>query len=165
MSAGSDVSDFSLRDRLHIGVIGAGECDAGLAALAEEVGRRIAEAGAVLVCGGLAGVMAAACRGAKAAGGITVGILPGIDRSEANRFVDIAIASGINEARNLAIIRTADVLIAVGGSYGTLSEIGFALKAGKRVIGLETWEIEGITMVGSADAAVKAALAAVLREQ
>lgn len=147
-----------MRTRPHVGVIGAGDCDAALAALAEAVGRRIAEAGAVLVCGGAGGVMEAACRGAKTAGGLTVGILPGKDRAEANPFVDIAIATGINEARNLAIIRTADVLVAVGGSYGTLSEIGFALKAGKRVVGLETWDIKGVEKADSPEAAVSVAL-------
>jgi uncharacterized protein (TIGR00725 family) len=141
----------------YIGVIGAGECGAELAALAEAVGRGIAEAGAVLVCGGMGGVMEAACRGAKAAGGMTVGILPGPDRTGANRYVDVAIATGIGEARNLAIIRTADALIAVGGSYGTLSEIGFALKMGKRVVGLRTWEIKGIMLAAAADEAVRLA--------
>jgi uncharacterized protein (TIGR00725 family) len=129
-----------------------------MARLAEEVGRGIAEAGAVLVCGGMGGVMEAACRGAKAAGGLTVGILPGPDRTGANEHVDIAIATGINEARNLAIIRTSDVLIAIGGSYGTLSEIGFALKAGKKVIGLKTWEIEGIEPAATAADAVAMAM-------
>ena len=143
--------------RKFIGVIGAGECDAELGVLADAVGRGIADAGAVLVCGGIGGVMEAACRGAKAAGGTTVGILPGPDRSGANEYVDIAIATGIGEARNLAIIRTSDVLIAVGGSYGTLSEIGFALKMGKRVIGLKTWEIKGIVPAASAEEAVRLA--------
>lgn len=147
-----------MRTRPHVGVIGAGDCDAALAALAEAVGRRIAEAGAVLVCGGAGGVMEAACRGAKTAGGLTVGILPGKDRAEANEYVDVAVATGINEARNLAIIRTADVLVAVGGSYGTLSEIGFALKAGKRVVGLETWDIKGVEKADSPEAAVSVAL-------
>jgi hypothetical protein len=147
-----------LRTKPHVGVIGAGECDDALAGLAEDVGRRIAEAGAVLVCGGAGGVMAAACRGAKTAGGLTVGILPGQERSEANPYVDIAVATGINEARNLAIIRTADVLVAVGGSYGTLSEIGFALKAGKRVIGLRTWDIKGVERADSPESAVELAL-------
>ncbi len=142
---------------LYIGVIGAGECDAALAQLAEAVGRGIAEAGAVLVCGGMGGVMEAACRGARAARGTTIGILPGPDRSGANEFVDIGIATGIGEARNLAIIRTSDVLIAVGGSYGTLSEIGFALKMGKRVIGLKTWEIKGIVPAATAKEAVQLA--------
>jgi uncharacterized protein (TIGR00725 family) len=140
-----------------VGVIGAGECDAELARLAEDVGRRIAEAGAVLVCGGMGGVMEAACRGAKAAGGTTIGILPGPDRADANRYVDVAIATGINEARNLAIIRTADALVAVGGSYGTLSEIGFALKAGKKVVGLRTWDIKGVVPAVTAEDAVRLA--------
>jgi hypothetical protein len=143
--------------RRYIGVIGAGECDAELGKLAETVGRGIAEAGAILVCGGMGGVMEAACRGAKAKGGMTIGILPGPDRSEANAYVDIAVATGINEARNLAIIRTADALIAVGGSYGTLSEIGFALKAGKRVVGLKTWDIKGIVLARTAEDAVRLA--------
>jgi len=143
--------------RRHIGVIGAGECDAELGAMAETVGRGIAEAGAVSVCGGMGGVMEAACRGAKAAGGMTVGILPGPDRSGANEYVDIAIATGIGEARNLAIIRTSDVLIAVGGSYGTLSEIGCALKMGKKVVGLRTWDIEGIVPAATAEDAVRLA--------
>jgi hypothetical protein len=88
---------------------------------------------------------------------MTIGILPGPDRSEANAYVDIAVATGINEARNLAIIRTADALIAVGGSYGTLSEIGFALKAGKRVVGLKTWDIKGIVLARTAEDAVRLA--------
>lgn len=141
----------------YIGVIGQGEWDAELAAVAKEVGRRIAESGAVLVCGGMGGVMEAACRGAKSAGGLTVGILPGPDRTGANDCVDVAIATGLNEARNLAIIRTSDVLIAVGGSYGTLSEIGFALKMGKKVIGLETWDIDGIVRAKAAVEAVRLA--------
>jgi uncharacterized protein (TIGR00725 family) len=144
-------------ERRYIGVIGASKCDAELGLLAEAVGGGIAEAGAVLVCGGMGGVIEAACRGAKAAGGMTIGILPGPDRSEANEFVDIAIATGINEARNLAIIRTSDVLIAVGGSYGTLSEIGFALKMGKKVIGLKTWDIKGIVPAATAEEAVQLA--------
>lgn len=158
MSTGSGLSTCSIRDRLHVGVIGAGECDADLERVAEETGRRIAEAGAVLVCGGLGGVMEAVCRGAKVAGGLTVGILPGIDRRAANRYVDIAVASGIGEARNLAIVRTADVVVAVGGSYGTLSEIGFALKMGRRVVGLKTWDICGVVRVDTPAAAVRAAL-------
>ena len=144
--------------RRYIGVIGAGECDAELGRLAEAVGRQIASGGAALVCGGMGGVMEAACRGAKAAGGTTIGILPGPDRADANPYVDVAIATGINEARNLAIIRTADALIAVGGSYGTLSEIGFALKAGKRVVGLRSWEIKGMVAAATAEEAVRLAI-------
>ena len=142
----------------YIGIIGAGECDAQLEKLAEQVGRGIAEAGAVLVCGGMGGVMEAACRGAKSASGLTIGILPGPDRSGANQYVDVAIATGIGEARNLAIVRTADALIAVGGSYGTLSEIGFALKMGKKVVGVKTWDVEGVVSVATAEEAVRLAL-------
>lgn len=151
------MSSAGTSTRRYIGAIGAGECDAELGRLAEAVGRGIAEAGAVLVCGGMAGVMEAVCRGAKAAGGLTVGILPGPDRAGANRHVDVAIATGIGEARNLAIIRTSDVLIAVGGSYGTLSEIGFALKMGKKVVGLRTWDIKGIIPAATAEEAVQMA--------
>jgi uncharacterized protein (TIGR00725 family) len=113
----------------------------------------------VLVCGGLGGVMEAACRGARAEGGTTVGILPGLDRSAANPYVAVAIATGLGEARNALVVRAADCLIAVGGAYGTLSEIALALKAGKRVVGLRTWEIDGVTAAESAAAALSAALA------
>jgi uncharacterized protein (TIGR00725 family) len=143
--------------RKYIGVIGGAKCSRETARMAEEVGRGIAKSGAILVCGGMGGVMEAACRGAKAAGGLTIGILPGPDKTGANDYVDIAIATGLGEARNLAIIRTADVLIAVGGSYGTLSEIGFALKAGKKVVGLKTWDIKGIVPAATAEDAVRLA--------
>jgi uncharacterized protein (TIGR00725 family) len=144
--------------RRYIGVIGGAKCSSSVRKLAEGVGRGIAKSGAVLVCGGKGGTMAAACRGAKSAGGLTIGILPDRERSGANKYVDIAIATGINEARNLAIIRTADALVAVGGSYGTLSEIGFALKAGKRVVGLRTWDIKGIVPAVTAEDAVRLAI-------
>ncbi len=134
----------SLRDRRHVGVIGGAECDAATDRAAEQLGVEIARRGGVVVCGGRTGVMAAVCRGARSAGGTTIGILPGSARDDANPDVDVAIATGLGEARNLAIIRTADVLVAVAGSYGTLSEIGFALKMGKRVVGLGTWDIAGI---------------------
>jgi uncharacterized protein (TIGR00725 family) len=113
----------------------------------------------MVVCGGLGGVMEAACRGARAGGGTTIGILPGSDRGDANPFVDVAIPTGLGEARNALVVRAADALIAVGGGYGTLSEIGLALKAGKRVVGLGTWEIEGVLAVDGPEAAVAAALA------
>jgi uncharacterized protein (TIGR00725 family) len=124
---------------------------------AETVGRLVAERGAVLVCGGLGGVMEAACRGAKAAGGLTVGLLPGADRSAANPFVDIALPTGLGEGRNALVVRVADALIAVGGGYGTLSEIALALRAGKAVIGLATWAIEGVVVADHPEAAVAAA--------
>lgn len=103
--------------------------------------------------------MEAACRGARAEAGTTVGILPGLDRAAANPHVDVAIATGLGEARNALVVRAADVLIAVGGAYGTLSEIALALKAGKRVIGLRTWNIEGLQAAQSAEEAVEAAFA------
>ncbi|MEA2420374.1 MAG: hypothetical protein QOE60_2580 [Thermoleophilaceae bacterium] len=118
----------------------------------------MAERGAVVVCGGLGGVMEAACRGARAAGGTTVGILPGLDRTAANPFVDVALPTGLGEARNALVVRAADAVIAVGGGYGTLSEIALALKAGKPVIGIDTWDIEGVVAVDGPEAAVAAAL-------
>ena len=126
--------------------------------VAAEVGRLLAERGTVLICGGRGGAMEAACRGAKEAGGLTVGILPGSDSSDANPFVDVVVPTGLGEARNALVVAAADVVIAIGGGYGTLSEIALALKAGKRVIGLGTWEIEGVTAADSPEAAVAAAL-------
>jgi uncharacterized protein (TIGR00725 family) len=125
-----------------IGVIGGSEATPDILLLAEKVGRLIARSGCVLVCGGLGGVMEAACRGAKADGGFTVGILPGPDRSDANEHVDLAIATNMGYARNAIIAHTSDTLIAVGGRYGTLSEIGFSLALGKKVIGLRSWECD-----------------------
>lgn len=124
-----------------VAVCGAGQCGPDLAILAECVGRGLAEAGALLVCGGLGGVMAAACRGARLAGGTTIGLLPGLDRGEANPDVLIPIATGLGEGRNLLIVRTADSVIAIGGEYGTLSEIALARKLGKLVVGLHTWNL------------------------
>jgi uncharacterized protein (TIGR00725 family) len=112
----------------------------------------------VLVTGGLGGVMEAACRGARDAGGTTIGILPGADRSAANPYVDVAIPTGLGEARNALVVRSADAVIAIGGAYGTLSEIAFALKAGKRVVGLGTWEIDGVEPADSPETAVETVL-------
>jgi uncharacterized protein (TIGR00725 family) len=139
--------------------VGPGEASAEEQAVAADVGRFLARRGAVVVCGGLGGVMEAACRGAREEGGTAVGILPGFDRGAANPHVSVAIATGLGEARNALVVRAADALIAVGGAYGTLSEIALALKGGKRVIGLGTWEIEGIERADGAEAAVDAALA------
>ena len=139
-------------------VAGPGEAGADERASAEAVGRGLAERGAIVVCGGLGGVMEAACRGAREAGGTTVGILPGLDRGAANRYVDVALPTGLGEARNALVVRAADALIAVGGGYGTLSEVALALKGGKRVIGLGSWDIEGVVRVEDATAAVAAAL-------
>jgi uncharacterized protein (TIGR00725 family) len=122
------------------------------------VGRGLAERGVAVVCGGLGGVMEAACRGAKRAGGTTIGILPGSDRAAANEYVDVAIPTGLGEARNAIVVRAADALVAVGGGYGTLSEIAFALKAGRRVVGLGTWDVDGVEAAASPAAAVEAVM-------
>ena len=103
--------------------------------------------------------MEAACRGAKEAEGTTVGLLPGSDRAQANRYVDVAVPTGLGEARNALVVRTADALVAVGGGYGTLSEIALALRAGKAVVGLESWEIDGVQAAASPEEAAEAALA------
>jgi len=145
-------------ERKIIGVIGAGTAGDDIMGMAEETGRLIAEHGCLLICGGMGGVMEASARGAKGAGGTTIGILPQPDRHTANPYIDIPIATSFGEARNLIIIRTADILIAVGGEYGTLSEIAFALKTEKRVIGLNTWDIRGIIKAGSPAEAVSIAL-------
>ena len=126
---------------MFIAVVGSAVCDEQVAALSRDVGREIAQRRAVLVCGGRGGVMEAACQGAKAEGGITVGILPGTDREEANPYVDLPIVTGLGEARNAIVVRTAEAVVAVSGGYGTLSEIGLALKMGRPVVGVGTWEL------------------------
>jgi uncharacterized protein (TIGR00725 family) len=110
-------------------------------AQAEEVGQGLARRGHVLICGGRGGVMEAACRGARAEGGHTIGLLPGEDRAEANPYVEFPIVTGVGRARNLAIVLSSDALIAIDGAYGTLSEIAFAHQYGKPVVGLDTWSI------------------------
>ncbi len=147
-----------MSDRIVIAVVGAGSAEAETLNTAEAVGRAIAERGAMLVCGGLGGVMEAAAKGAKSAGGTTIGILPQPYRHDANPYIDVPIATGFGEGRNVFIIRTADVVIAVGGEYGTLSEIALALKSGKAVIGLGTWDIKGILKADSPEHAVDLAL-------
>src|SRR4051794_30752400 len=142
----------------HIAVIGAGRAAPEQTEAAEAVGRALAEAGAVLVCGGLGGVMEAACRGAKASGGTTVGILPGDDRSHANDYVDVALGTGLREARNALIVRAVDALVAVGGEYGTLSEIALALKTGKPVVGIGSWDLDAVVKAQSPQEAVRRAL-------
>ena len=122
-------------------MVGAGAAGTAESEAAEHIGRQLGQAGAVVVCGGLGGVMAAACRGAKAAGATTVGILPGDDRRAANEWVDVAVATGMGEARNALVVRMADAVVAVGGEFGTLSEIALALKLGKPVVGLGTWAV------------------------
>jgi uncharacterized protein (TIGR00725 family) len=143
-----------------IGVIGGSAGDEKVRETAYEVGRLIAESGAMLVCGGLSGVMEAACRGAREAGGTTIGILKGQSTADANPYVDIPIATGLGHGRNLVIINTACALIAVSGRYGTLSEIAFAIQSGKPVFGLGTWDIEGVVKCENPKEAVDKALRA-----
>lgn len=146
--------------RIQIGVVGAGECNEDVARQAEGVGRAVARAGAVLVCGGLGGVMEAAARGARHEGGFTLGLLPGVDKETANEFIDCAVATGLGHFRNFLVAQTANALVAVAGRYGTLSEIGMALNLGKPVVGLGSWEVDGVVQASSPEEAVKLALAA-----
>jgi uncharacterized protein (TIGR00725 family) len=161
------MNDQGPRDATYIAVVGAGDPHPDTDGAAFEVGRALGERGAVLVCGGMTGVMESACRGAKAAGGTTVGILPTSHRRHANAFVDIAIATGMGEMRNALIVRAVDAVIAVGGEFGTLSEIALALKIGVPVVGLQTWgltkaagPVDAIVTADSADEAVERALQA-----
>ncbi len=144
-----------MEKKLYIAVIGGHRCDEQTAKIAEDVGRGIAEMGAILVCGGLTGVMEAACRGAKSAGGTTIGILPGSNRKEANRYVDFPILTGLGYMRNNLVVKNADIVIAIDGNEGTLSEIAFALQMKKPLIGINTWDIPGIVKVRDAEEAVE----------
>jgi uncharacterized protein (TIGR00725 family) len=126
---------------VYVAVIGAAEAGPDAVADAEAVGRELARARAILVCGGRGGVMEAASRGAAEAGGVTLGLLPEGDRSRANPFLTVSVPTGMGELRNGLVARAGDAVIAVGGEFGTLSEIGFALKLGRPVVGLGTWEL------------------------
>jgi uncharacterized protein (TIGR00725 family) len=152
--------------RLYVSVIGAGEAAADVLADAEIVGRELARAGAIVVCGGRGGVMEAACRGAAGEGGVTVGLLPDADRAHANPFVSVAVPTGMGELRNGLVARAGDAVIAIGGEFGTLSEIGFALKLGRPVVGLGTWQlarggapVDAIEVASTPEDAVARALA------
>jgi uncharacterized protein (TIGR00725 family) len=145
------------RPPAYVAVIGASQASADEMRAAEEIGRGLAQAGAVVITGGRGGVMAAASQGAAQAGGLVVGILPGSDRAEANEFVTVAIATGLGELRNGLIVRAADAAVAVGGAYGTLSEVALALGAAVPVVGWNTWAIDGIQRADSpADAVARA---------
>jgi uncharacterized protein (TIGR00725 family) len=151
--------------KVFIGVIGAGTCSKKIYSLAYDVGKYIAKAGAILVCGGLGGVMEGAAKGAKENKGVTVGILPGVDKAEANPYIDIPIVTGISEARNLIVIRSSDAIIALPGQFGTLSELAFCLKMEKPVVGLTTWEIsDRIIKTKDPQQAVKSALEALKKK-
>lgn len=143
---------------VYVAVCGSGAPDDAAAGAAHEVGRLLAERGAIVVCGGLGGVMEEACRGAREAGGVSVGFLPGTDRRAANPYVSVAVPTGLGEARNALVVRAADAVVAIAGEYGTLSEIALALKTGVTVVGLRTWDIPGIRRAETPQEAVTLAL-------
>lgn len=142
----------------YIAVIGASQASPEQEQAAEDIGRGLGGAGCVVITGGRGGVMAAASRGARDAGATVVGILPGSDRREANQWVEIALPTGLGDVRNALVVRAADAVIAVGGAYGTLSEIAHALNEGIGVVGYDTWSIEGIELADTPAAAVERAL-------
>jgi uncharacterized protein (TIGR00725 family) len=141
-----------------IAVVGPGEASAHELEVAEEAGAAVASGGAGLVCGGLGGVMEAACRGARSRGGLTLGLLPGLDRDAANGWVVVAVPTGLGEARNALVVRAADAVVAIGGGWGTLSEIALALKTGVPVVGVGTWELDDIVTRDDPRSAVAEAL-------
>jgi uncharacterized protein (TIGR00725 family) len=152
---------------LYIGVAGASQAGRDLVEEGERLGRRLGEAGAVVVCGGGGGVMEAVCRGARAAGGTTVGLLPGLDRGDANPYLSVSLPTGLGQGRNLLLVRASDALVAVGGGFGTLSEIALALRTGVPVVGLATWSlqldakpVEAFPIAADADTAAHLALEA-----
>jgi uncharacterized protein (TIGR00725 family) len=142
----------------YIAVIGASQPTEEQEQAAEEVGRGLGGAGAIVINGGGPGVMAAASRGARDAGAVVIGLLPGDDRRAANEFVTLALPTGLGDLRNGLIVRAADAVVAVGGAYGTLSEIALALAAGVGVVGYDTWAIDGVELVDTPAAAVARAL-------
>src|SRR3954451_8587143 len=138
----------------YVAVVGPGDASPHDLQAAEDVGAGLAAGGAIVVTGGLGGVMEAACRGARARRGRTIGILPGEDRDAANGWVEIAIATGLGELRNGLVVRAADALVAVGGGHGTLSEVALALKLGRPVVGLGTWQVHGVEHVSTPEEAI-----------
>jgi uncharacterized protein (TIGR00725 family) len=139
----------------YVAVVGPGDASPQELHAAEEVGAGLAAAGIVVVTGGLGGVMEAACRGARSRHGHTLGILPGEDREAANGWVEIAVATGLGELRNGLVVRAADALVAVGGGHGTLSEVALALKLGRPVVGLGTWDVHGVEHVSTPEEALE----------
>ena len=151
-------STMEFKDKIRIGVIGGANPDNESLRIAYRVGQLIAENGAILICGGLIGVMDASAKGAKQAGGLTVGILPGNSPKDANPYIDIAVATGLGYTRNSLVALNSDVLIAVDGHYGTLTEIAYGCIYEKKVIGIGTWEVEGVIKAVTAEEAVDIAL-------
>jgi uncharacterized protein (TIGR00725 family) len=153
--------------RVYVGVAGASRPEPPLLDQAEVLGRQLGEAGAVVVCGGGPGVMEAVCRGAQSVGGTTIGLLPGLDRAEGNPYLTVSIPTGLGQGRNLLLIRSSNAVIAVGGGFGTLSEIALALRTGTPVIGLATWslqlasrQVDAFPVADTPDVAVRLALEA-----
>jgi uncharacterized protein (TIGR00725 family) len=146
------------RPALYVAVVGASQPTDAQAAAAEQAGRALADAGVVVITGGRGGVMAAASRGAAHGGGVVVGLLPGDTRADANEWVGVALPTGLGELRNGLIVRAADAVLAVGGAYGTLSEIALALAQGVPVVGLDTWKIDGVELAASPAEAVRRVL-------
>ena len=132
---------------MNIAVIGGSTCSDNIYNIAKELGRLIAKEGWTLICGGLSGVMEAACQGAKEAGGVTVGILPGNSCKDANKHVDVKIPTALGYARNILVVRAASAVVAIDGKYGTLSEIAFSLNEEKCICAIESWDIEGVDKV------------------
>jgi len=149
---------MEVKNKIRIGVIGGAKPDKTSLQAAFKIGQLIAEKGALLICGGLGGVMEAAARGAKQAGGITVGILPGNSPKDANPYIDIALATGLGYSRNSLVAMNSDALIAVDGQYGTLTEIAYGCIYGKKIIGIGTWEIKGVIKAKDPEQAVEFAL-------
>lgn len=147
-----------VRKRIRIAVIGGSRPGRQAVEAAFEVGRLIARAGAIVVCGGLGGVMEAACRGAREEGGLAIGILPGGSPADANPWVDVPIATGLGYTRNALVVMNADAVVAVDGEYGTLSEIAYGKIHGKRVVGLGSWEVKGVEPAATPEEAVRKAL-------
>ncbi|MDD3626723.1 MAG: TIGR00725 family protein [bacterium] len=151
---------------LRIGVIGGSVCREDASEIAYQVGKKIAELGAVLICGGLTGIMEYSAKGAKEAGGLTIGILPGSNEKTANKYIDIPIVTAMDHARNIIVVRSSDVIIAIEGSLGTLSEIALGLKIGKPIIGINTWDVdERIYRAEDADAAFEALNSIIAQEK
>jgi uncharacterized protein (TIGR00725 family) len=144
-----------LRDARLVAVVGPHEADAAQLEAAEEIGAGLAVAGFIVVTGGLGGVMEAACRGVKSRRGTTIGVLPGTDPTAANGWVDLVLPTGLGEGRNALVARMAEAVVAIGGGYGTLSEVAMALRAERPVVGLGTWDVHGIAEADSPRDAVE----------
>lgn len=149
---------MELKNKIRIGVIGGASPSSEFRDIAFEVGKRIAEKGAILVCGGLSGVMEAAARGVKAAKGFSLGILPGNSTKDANPYIDVAVVTGMGYSRNHLVVMNSDVLIAIDGEFGTLSEIAYGRVYDKKIIGIKTWDIPGIVKADTPEEAIDLAL-------